>query len=78
MPSKTIDSFLLEFSGELLVEGEHWGAFVSILAPSSNPMHMTSIVPKRRVATEQTFTDQHAAEAEAERAATELLEEMRH
>lgn len=73
MPSRTVEHYVLEFSGELLPEGERWGAFVAILGPSSNPMHMTPIVAKRRVATETTFSDQHAAEAEADQAATALL-----
>jgi hypothetical protein len=38
---------------------------------------MNQVCPKRRVAADQTFTDQQAAEAEAEHAAPGILEELR-
>ncbi len=77
MPTKNIDSYVVEFTGELLEGSEHWGAFVSISVPSDNPMHMNNIYPKHRVSTELTLSDQQAAEAEAERAATVILNELR-
>lgn len=77
MPSKTVDSYVLEFTGELLEGTEQWGAYVSILAPSANPMHMTNIYPKRRVSIDLTLSDQQGAEAEAERAASIILQELR-
>lgn len=77
MPNKNIDSYEVEFTGELLEGTEQWGAYVSIFAPSDNPMHMTNIYPKRRVAADLTLSDQHAAEAEAERAASIILKELR-
>ena len=77
MPTKSIDSYVVEFTGELLEGSEQWGAFVSILAPSDNPMHMTSIYPKKRVAAEAVLTSQNDAEAEAERAASDILKELR-
>lgn len=77
MPAKTIDGFEVEFTGELLEGTRQWGAYVSIYAPSRNPMHMMNIYPKRRVSADLTLLDQRAAEAEAERAAMKILEELR-
>ncbi|MBB3121720.1 hypothetical protein [Pseudoduganella violacea] len=77
MPSRNIDGYEVEFTGELLEGSEQWGAYVSIFAPSVNPMHMTHIYPKRRVSADLVLMDQHAAEAEAERAATIILQELR-
>lgn len=77
MPAKDIDSYLVEFTGELLEGSEQWAAYVSIFAPSDNPMHMTNIYPKQRVSAELTLLDQQAAEAEAERAAAIILNELR-
>ncbi len=76
MPTKSIDSYVVEFTGELLEGSEQWGAYVAISAPSDNPMHMTNVYPKRRVSVELTFSDQQLAEAEAERAAPIILKEL--
>nr|WP_221403813.1 hypothetical protein [Pseudoduganella umbonata] len=54
-----------------------WGAYVSILAPSANPMHMHVLYPKKRVSADLTLLDQQAAEAEAERVAMTILEKLR-
>lgn len=77
MPAKNIDDYEIEFTGELLEGTAQWGAYVSINAPSDNPMHLNNIYPKRRVSAELTWSDQHAAEAEAERAAAIILDELR-
>jgi len=77
MPAKNIDGYEVEYTGELLDGTRQWGAFVSIFAPSSNPMHMTHIYPKRRVSADLTLMDQPSAEAEAERAAMKILEGLR-
>jgi hypothetical protein len=77
MPSKNIDGYEVEYTGELLDGTKQWGAYVSIFAPSSNPMHMTHICPKRRVSADLTLMDQRSAEAEAERAAMKILDELR-
>lgn len=77
MPAKNIDGYEVEFTGELLDGTRQWGAYVSIFAPSSNPMHMTHIFPKRRVAADLILMDQRSAEAEAERAAMKILEDLR-
>ncbi|MYN01025.1 hypothetical protein GTP41_02830 [Pseudoduganella sp. DS3] len=77
MPIKIIDGYEVEFTGEALEGAAQWGAFVSIFAPSANPMHLMHIVPKRRVSADQVFSDQHAAELEAERAASLILQQLR-
>ncbi|WP_395400188.1 hypothetical protein ACHMW6_22880 [Pseudoduganella sp. UC29_106] len=77
MPTKSIDGFEVEFTGEKLEGTAQWGAYVSIFAPSANPMHMNNVCPKRRVSADLTFLDQHVAEAEAERAASIILDELR-
>jgi hypothetical protein len=77
MPTKNVDSYVVEYSGELLEGTQEWGAYVAITAPSDNPMHMNSIYPKRRVSPELALANQHLAEAEAERAAGNILDELR-
>jgi hypothetical protein len=77
MPNKSMDGYEVEFTGELLEGTEQWGAYVAIFAPSDNPMHLNNIYPKRRVSPELTLSDQHAAEAEAERAAETILKDLR-
>lgn len=77
MPTKSIDGYEVEFTGELLEGSGQWGAFVSIFAPSANPMHLTHIVPKRRISADLKFSNQRAAEAEAERAALAIVAELR-
>lgn len=77
MPAKSIDGYEVEFTGELLPGTTQWGAYVSIFAPSSNPMHMTKVFSRRRVAADLVLRDQRSAEAEAERAASAIVEELR-
>lgn len=77
MPIKEIDSYEVEYTGEALEGTAQWGAYVSIAAPSANPMHMTVLYPKRRVSADLALMDQSAAEAEAERVAMTVLEELR-
>ncbi len=77
MPVKIIDTYEIEFTGELLAGTEQWGAYVAISAPSDNPMHLNSIYPKHRVLADQKFLDQHSAEAAAEQAASAILDDLR-
>ena len=49
MPVKIIDGYEVEFTAEPLEGCDSWGAYVSIFAPSDNPMHMTIVYPKQRV-----------------------------
>ena len=77
MPTKSVDGYEVEFTGEALEGTSQWGAYVSIFAPSSNPMHMNTVCHRRRVSADQVLLDQQAAEAEAERAAMKILDELR-
>lgn len=77
MPTKNIDDFEVEFTGEQLSGTEQWGAYVSISMPSDNPMHLNTIYRKRRVSVDLVLLDQHAAEVEAERVASIMLTELR-
>ena len=77
MPTKIIDGYEVVFTGEVLEGTGQWGAYVSISAPSANPMHMIKLRPKRRVSADLTLTDQRAAEAEAERVVMGMLAELR-
>lgn len=76
MPTKIIDGYEVEFTGEALEGTGQWGAYVVIHAPSANPMHMTALRPKRRVSADLVMLDQQAAEAEAERVAMAMLDEL--
>jgi hypothetical protein len=77
VPTKNIDDYEIEFMGESLEGTAQWGAYVAISAPSANPMHMTVLHPKRRVSADNIFLDQHAAEAEAERIASVIVDGLR-
>ncbi len=77
MPTKNIDAYEVEFTGEALEGTPQWGAYVVIHAPSANPMHMTVLHPKRRVSADSIFLDQQAAEAEAERVALTIVDGLR-
>jgi hypothetical protein len=77
VPIKDIDHYEVEFTGEALEGTAQWGAYVAIMAPSANPMHMTVVYPKRRVSANLTLLDQQAAEAEAERVAMAILDGLR-
>lgn len=77
MPTRNVDGYEVEFTGEALEGTGQWGAYVLISAPSANPMHMTVLHPKSRVSADLVLLDQHAAEVEAERVAMVLLAELR-
>ena len=77
MPTKLIDNYEVEFAAEPLEGCDQWGAYVTIYAPSDNPMHMNTIYPKQRVSADATLPNQAAAEAEAESAALKILAQIR-
>lgn len=77
MPTKIIDGYEIEFTAEPLDGCALWGAYVAIFAQSSNPMHMDNLYPKRRVAAGLPLSSQALAEAEAERAASKILAQLR-
>jgi hypothetical protein len=77
MPVTIIDDYQIEFMAEPLEGSSAWGAYVEIVAPSTNPMHMNTIFPKQRVAADASFADAAAAEAEAEQAGLRILARLR-
>jgi hypothetical protein len=76
MPEKTVDGYEIEYTAEPLEGCDQWGAYVAISMPSDNPMHMTNVYPKQRVAADQTLSTEAAAEAEAEKAGMEVLRRL--
>ena len=77
MPIKTIDGYEIDYTGERLEGCDDWGAYVAIFTPSDNPMHMNNIFPKKRVAADVALTSEAMAEQEAEKAAMEILGQLR-
>jgi hypothetical protein len=77
MPAKTIDGYEVEFTAEPLEGCGLWGAYVSIYAPSDNPMHLNSIYPKQRVAADVALDSEAAAQTAAEQAAMDILQQLR-
>ena len=77
MPVTVIDDYQIEFSAEPLEGSPSWGAYVEIVAPSSNPMHMNTVFPKQRVAADAAFADEAAAQAAAEKAGLQILAQLR-
>ena len=77
MPTKIIDGFEIEFTAELLLGCEFWGAYVAIYEGSENPMHLKIIYPKRRVAADVDFPDEDSAKSAAEKGGMEALQRLR-
>lgn len=75
MPSETIGEYEIEYSGVLLPDSEHWAAYVTVFAPSPNPMHRNNIFPNQRVSVEQVFANQAEAEQEAYKVATGMIKQ---
>lgn len=78
MPTKYLDGYEIEYTSEPLVGTEYWGAYVAIFVPSDKPMHLAEIYPKQRVAADVNFSTAKDAEAQAEKAGTEVLERLRY
>jgi hypothetical protein len=77
MPTKTVDDYEIEFTAEPLEGTSLWGAYVAIYMPSANPMHMNNIYPRQRVAADAILSACAAAEAEAEKCAMQILDQLR-
>lgn len=77
MPTRYVDDFEIEFTAEPLPGTNEWGAYVAIFGKSDNPMHLATLYPKHRIAADQSFASEAAAEAEAEKAAMLTLEQLR-
>jgi|GEM_PF-349264 len=77
MPEKSVDGYEIEYTAEPLEGCDQWGAYVAIFIPSDNPMHMNNVYPKQRVAADLTLSSEAEAEAQAEKAGMEILEQLR-
>ena len=77
MPEKTVDGYEIEYTAEPLEGCDQWGAYVAIFMPSDNPMHMTNVYSKQRVAADLALSSEAQAEAEAEKAGMEILQQLR-
>ena len=74
MPTEQVGQYEIDFSAIRLTDVDGWAAYVTVYGPSPNPMHRNSIVPAQRVAVEQVFDTEAAAEAEAHKAALAMLD----
>ena len=75
MATETVGEYEIDYNGMRLEDVDGWAAWVTIYGPSPNPMHRNSIVPAQRVAVEQVFESEAAAEAQAHAVALAMLKE---
>jgi hypothetical protein len=75
MATESVGEYEIDYSGMRLEDVDGWAAWVTIYGPSPNPMHRNSIVPAQRVAVEQVFESEAAAEAQAHAVALAMLKE---
>ncbi|TFW09714.1 hypothetical protein E4K72_04555 [Oxalobacteraceae bacterium OM1] len=73
MRTETIGEYEIECAGMRLPETDGWAAFLTVYGPSRNPMHRNPVFPSQRVAVENVFPDEAAAEEEARRVALAML-----
>lgn len=74
MPSEKIGAYEVEYSAVLAADGKGWVAHVAVYGRSVNPMHRNCLFPDQRVSLEAVFKTSEEAEAEARRAAADLLD----
>ena len=74
MPSEKIGAYEVEYSAVLAADGKGWVAHVAVYGRSTNPMHRNCLFPDQRVSLEAVFNTSEEAEAEARRAAADLLD----
>lgn len=75
MATETVGDYEIDYSGVHMDDVDGWAAWVTIYGPSTNPMHRNSIVPAQRVAVEQVFESEAAAQEQAHQAALAMLQE---
>ncbi|MDC8755987.1 hypothetical protein [Janthinobacterium fluminis] len=73
MPIEYIGEYEINYSGVPLALVKGWGAYLTIYAPSSNPMHRYRVFPGRRVSVCSVFGSEAEAEAEARKVALAML-----
>ena len=76
MPTMYIKGYEVEISGEPLIGGDTWGAYVSIYSSSKNPIDSRNIYPKTRVAEFRIFLSKEAAVQDARKAGVALVKRL--
>jgi hypothetical protein len=74
MPSEKMGSYEVEYSAVHAADGKGWVAHVAVYGHSTNPMHRNCVFPDQRVSLEAVFKTSDEAEAEARKAAVDMLE----
>ncbi len=74
MPSEKMGAYEVEYSAVRAADGKSWVAHVAVYGHSCNPMHRNCVFPDQRVSLEAVFATSAEAEAEAHRAAADMLE----
>lgn len=74
MPSEKIGTYEVEYSAVPAADGKGWVAHVAVYGHSTNPMHRNCVFPDQRVSLETVFNTSAEAEAEARRAAADMLD----
>lgn len=77
MHSETIGDYEIECSSSQVPDSQDWIASLAIYGASTNPMHRNDILPFQRVAVDEVFPTEAAAEQEARRVAIALIEKQR-
>ncbi|MFJ2986458.1 hypothetical protein ACIPF8_01225 [Collimonas sp. NPDC087041] len=77
MRTEIIGDYEIECSASQVPDSEDWIANLVIYGPSTNPMHRNDIFPLQRVAVDEVFPTEAAAEEEARSVAIALIEKQR-
>jgi hypothetical protein len=73
MKTELIGDYEIEYAGVQLPDVDDWAAYLTIYGPSSNPMHMNTVVPHQRVSIDSVFPTEQEAEAEARKQALSMI-----
>ncbi len=74
MPSEKMGAYEVEYSAVPAADGKGWVAHVAVYGHSTNPMHRNCIFHDQRVSLDAIFETSEEAEAEARRAAVDMLD----
>ena len=77
MTIEQIGDYEIEYSGVQIPESEGWAAYLAILGPSANPMHLDPVFPNQRVCIDMLFPTEQDAEAEARKLAMSMIEQQK-
>ena len=73
MPTQRSGKYEIEYEASALPDNTGWAAYVAVFSESDNPAHRNSIMPRKRVAVEETFADEASALAAAQRIGQSML-----